>query len=281
MLRYFLSSDGLTLAYRDTGSGRPVLCLAGLTRNSTDFDYLADCVPSVRLLRPDYRGRGKSDWDKDPGKYSPLIEAQDVVELLDHLGIERIPAIGTSRGGIVAMVLANTQKHRLTGAMLNDIGPEIEQAGLGQIFEYIGRKPDFTSIEDAAKRLPDIMSGFVNVPKARWRGEAERRYVLDPDGGLQVNYDPKLREAFIDSFKSGLPDLWPYFDAFEGLPLGLIRGACSNLLSREVAEKMRDARPDMVFAEVPERGHCPFLDEPQSIEAINRFLAHVDAQGTA
>ena len=278
MLKHFRSSDGLSLAFRDSGSGRPILCLPGLTRNSTDFDYLATSIRDVRLIRADYRGRGESDWDKNPGNYTPAIEARDAVELLDHLGIERVPVIGTSRGGIIAMVLAVSHRNRLAGVMLNDIGPELESAGLEKIFKYVGRKPDFISFDDAAKRLPDLMDGFNNVPEARWHGEVKRRYVSDPNGGLRINYDPRLRDAFIDSFKSGPPDLWHFFDALGGLPLGLIRGANSNLLSRETAEKMRKVRPDMEFAEALERGHCPFLDEPESLEAIERFLAKLDAQ---
>ena len=278
MLKRFRSSDGLSLAYRDSGSGRPLLCLAGLTRNSTDFDYMSARLSNVRLLRPDYRGRGESSWDRDWRNYTAVVEARDAVELLDHLGIDRIPVLGTSRGGLIAMILAVSHKDRIAGAMLNDIGPEIKVEGLDRIRDHIGINPDYASYDEAARQMQATAPGFENVSVERWRGEAERRYVSNPDGGLRINYDPKLREAFNSQLDTEIPDLWPFFRALEGRPTGLIRGANSDLLSRETAAKMRDALPDLIFAEVPERGHCPFLDEPESLEAIERMLAKVYGQ---
>ena len=265
----FQSSDGTELFYTDEGDGLPVLCLAGLTRNGTDFDYVApqlDC----RLIRLDYRGRGKSSW-ADPNTYTIPQEGQDALALLDHLGIEKAAILGTSRGGIIAMGLAATVKDRLLGVCLNDIGPDIEADGLDAIKGYLGRRPASQTYDEATLQMAQRMAGFVGVPVERWRLEAEKHYVETSDG-LDINYDPKLRDAVLEQSGNLAPDLWPFFDALDGLPLALIRGENSDLLAPETAQEMRRRRPDMLFADVPGRGHVPFLDEPQSLRIIHAWL---------
>ena len=270
-MRFFTTSDGLRLAYRDQGAGSPLLCLAGLTRNSADFEVVAKLLPGIRIIRQDYRGRGRSDRDRDFRNYNPATEARDAVELLDHLGLKSVPVLGTSRGGIVAMVIAATQRDRISGVILNDIGPDIERTGLNRIAEYLGRQPSAGSIEEAAREMAASSIGFSNVPHERWIEECRCRYDFE-DGRPRLNYDPKLRDAVLPTFSADPPDLWPYFDAFEGIPVGLIRGANSDLLSAETVEKMRSRRPDIAVLEVPDRGHCPFLDEPECTAFIRRFL---------
>jgi pimeloyl-ACP methyl ester carboxylesterase len=271
----FTAADGVSLHFTDEGprDAKVVLCLSGLTRNGTDFDYVAPHLGDVRLIRMDYRGRGKSDW-ADPATYTVPVEAGDALTLLDHLGIGRAAVLGTSRGGLIAMVLAATAKGRLTGACLNDIGPVIEAEGLAAIRDFIGQPPAQKTLEEAAVARSRFMAGFDGVPMARWRTEAAKHYVEGPEG-LSINYDPRLREAFLAAFEGPAPDLWPVFDALAGLPLALIRGANSDLLSEATAAEMRRRRPDMLYAEVPDRGHVPFLDEPEAMAVIREWIGRL------
>lgn len=269
-LQHFTASDGARLAYRDEGAGLPLLCLAGLTRESTDFDFVAPHLSGVRLIRPDYRGRGTSEWT-GAASYTVPREAMDALELLDHLGIGQAAILGTSRGGMIAMVLAATAHPRLLGIAFNDIGPVIERSGLEKIFDYVGRNPAAKTMDDLVAKLPRTMPGFANVPESRWRAFAERLYT-PTDHGLHIRYDPELRTSFLAAFEGPPVDLWPFFDACAGLPLTLIRGANSDLLSPATAQEMRRRRPDMGFSEVPDRAHVPFLDEPESLAALKAWL---------
>ena len=264
------ASDGTGLHYADTGEGLPVLCLSGLTRNGSDFDYVAPHLTGVRLIRLDYRGRGQSDW-ADPSSYTIPVEARDAVELLDHLGLDRVAILGTSRGGLIAMLLAATARDRLRGVCLNDVGPVIAPAGLDVIKGYVGRNPTQKTLAEAAAMRAELMAGFAGVPQARWDEEVRRHYVEGP-AGLTINYDPRLREAVVGHDDQVAPDMWPLFDALAGLPLALIRGASSDILAPGTAAEMRRRRPDLIHAEVPGRGHVPFLDEPEALAAIRAWL---------
>jgi pimeloyl-ACP methyl ester carboxylesterase len=266
----FQAMDGTRLHYTDEGTGKPIVALSGLTRNGSDFDYLAPHLVDVRLIRLDYRGRGKSDW-ADPATYTIPIEAQDTLSLFDHLGLEKAAVIGTSRGGLIAMLLAAIAKTRLSGIALVDIGPKLTGAGIDAIRQYIGRNPVQRTYAEAAAMRANLMAGFANVPESRWAEEVRKHYIETSDG-LKINYDPKLRDAVLDAGEQPEPDLWPLFDAFEGLPLALIRGENSDLFSRETAEKMKNRRPDMLYAEIPDRGHVPFLDEMLSLMTIGKWV---------
>jgi pimeloyl-ACP methyl ester carboxylesterase len=271
----FTTTDGLQLAYDVHGAGTPVLCLAGLTRNMDDFETIvANFSDRAQIIRLDSRGRGASDFDPNPQNYTIPQEANDALALLDHLKLERAAIIGTSRGGLIAMVLAATAKHRLSGVLLNDIGPELNPAGLVHIMDYLGRPCAFTSFEDAAERLPRaIGTQFPNVSHAQWLAYAKRSWAVGPDR-LQLRYDPRLREAIEAQGASGdAPDLWPLFHTLGDLPLAALRGANSNLLTPECWAKMKALRPDMSAAEIPDRGHVPFLDEPESSAIIAAFIA--------
>jgi len=270
MTEFFAAADGARLAYKDEGAGLPVLCLPGLTRTMGDFDYMIPHLPPVRLIRMDYRGRGASAWT-GADTYTVPQEAQDALRLLDQLKIEKAAVLGTSRGGLIAMFLAATAKDRLLGVALNDIGPVIERPGLERIFDYIGHNPRAKSHEALAEALPRNMPGFANVPATRWLEEARLHY-KPTERGLGITYDPALRDAFLAAFKGDLPEDWPLFDALADLPVALIRGANSDLLAPEAAAEMRARRPDMIFAEVPGRGHIPFLDEPEAVAAIHAWL---------
>ncbi|MCU0908480.1 MAG: alpha/beta hydrolase [Rhodobacteraceae bacterium] len=266
--------DSVSLFYRDEGFGRPVLCLPGLTRDSRDFDFVAPHLTGIRLIRLDYRGRGQSGW-ADWRSYTVAQEAADVLALMDHLGLARAAILGTSRGGLIAMLLAATARDRLLGVALNDIGPEIAAAGLDRIRDYIGRPSGLPDLDALAAALPGLSPGFANVPPARWRAHADRIARPLPGGGLGLTYDPDLRRAVLDGGATPVPDLWPLFDALAGLPLALIRGANSDLLTADTAAEMARRRPDMILATVPDRAHVPWLDEPASLAALHAWLDRI------
>jgi pimeloyl-ACP methyl ester carboxylesterase len=268
----FQTSDGLRLHYEDSGTGLPVLCLSGLTRNARDFDFVAPHLAGVRLIRLDYRGRGQSEWSPDPLTYTVPREAQDVIELLDHLALERVAIIGTSRGGLIAMVLAAMVKHRLLGVALNDIGPELDTGGLDVIMGYLGRHPEAMTLDDLAQqRAAAMVAKFPGVPLVRWRQEVTHTHVETPKG-VRINYDPALREAVIAAGAKGAPDLWPLFDALASLPCAVIHGANSDLLSHATVNRMAARMPGLIVAHVPDRAHIPFLDEPEALRALRQWL---------
>jgi len=269
-MQFFTAPDGVSLAYQDGGFGKPLLCLAGLTRNGRDFDHVAPHLKGVRLLRMDYRGRGRSDWP-GPSTYTIAQEATDALALLDHLGLERAAILGTSRGGLIAMVLAATAKERLSGVFLNDIGPVIGAGGLDKIKSYLGRDPDYATLGEMAAAMPALYPEFTDVPAARWTAEVAARHIQTPLG-LRNAYDNRLRAAVLGDGAQPVPDLWPLFDAMDGLTLGLLRGAASDLLDADTTAQMQRRRPDMIFAQVPGRGHVPFLDEPESLAALHQFI---------
>lgn len=266
---HFTTNDGTQLFYTDEGTGTPVIALAGLTRSGADFDHVAPHM-DARLIRLDYRGRGQSDW-ADYTSYSIVQEATDTIMLMDHLGLAKAAILGTSRGGLIAMVLAATAKDRLTGVALNDIGPELDPAGLDFIKDYIGRNPAQKTYEDLAAARAKFMTGFQDVPMDRWIAEAKAHYT-QTDSGLVIRYDPKLREAVLEAGAQPAPDLWPLFDALDGLPLALIRGANSDLLTKETADEMARRRPDMIRTDIAGRGHVPFLDEPEALDVLGQWL---------
>jgi pimeloyl-ACP methyl ester carboxylesterase len=267
---FFTVADGAKLAYRDEGTGLPVLCLSGLTRNMADFDYALPALAGCRVIRMDYRGRGQSQWT-GADTYTVPLEAQDALGLLDHLGVDRAAVLGTSRGGLIAMFLGLVARPRLLGLCLNDVGPEIHRPGLERIKDYVGRNPAARTLREMAGKMPKVMTGFANVPESRWHEEVSHFYDETPKG-LQIKYDPALREAFHAAFSGPPVDLWPLFDGLAGLPLALIRGANSDLLSAETTAEMARRRPDMIHAEIPDRGHVPFLDEPGAVAALSAWL---------
>lgn len=268
----FTTSDGLSLHYEDTGAGLPLLCLSGLTRNARDFDFVAPHLAGCRLIRLDYRGRGQSDWAEDWTTYSVPREGKDALELLDHLGLDRAAILGTSRGGLIAMVLAATAKDRLLGVALNDIGPVVDPAGLEVIMGYLGRdpgQPDFDAL--ARARAAAMAATFPGVPLDRWRIEVTHTHRETPDG-VRINYDPHLRDAVIAGGAGGAVDLWPFFDAIAPLPAAVIHGANSDLLTDATVAEMARRNPALIVADVPDRAHIPFLDEPPALDALRRWI---------
>ncbi|MBQ4827411.1 alpha/beta hydrolase [Leisingera sp. HS039] len=273
---FFETSDGLQLHYSDAGEGVPLLCLAGLTRDGRDFRYFAPHAAGCRMITLDARGRGQSDHDPDFMTYNVLREAQDVLELMDHLELGRAAILGTSRGGLVAMTLAAIAKDRLVAVILNDVGPEIPADGISRIMDYVGRRPAAKTHAQAAEALSALMApAFPGVPAARWREEAEAFYDEDA-GGLSLRYDPRLRDALLAQAAAGPPpDLWPLFMTLDGLPCGIIRGANSDILSAGTYVEMQRRLPALQAVEIPNRGHVPFLDEPEALALIHAVLDQI------
>lgn len=278
MTRTFPANDGRLLAYQDTDTPGPVvLCLPGLTRNSRDFAGLArHLAPRYRVLRLDPRGRGLSEWAAQPlAEYTLQAEAADALALLDHLGVARAAIIGTSRGGLLGMMLGAGMPGRLSCLVLNDIGPVIEEEGLAFIMSYLGIEPEWDSFEAAARGLERTMgAAFPDLTPTQWRGFA-RTIFRDEDGRPRLSYDPRLRDAMAAATATTAeeqPGLWPLFDALAGLPLLAIRGENSNILAAGTLAEMARRRPDMARVTVPRRGHPPFLDEPEALAAIDGFL---------
>lgn len=282
---YYTSNDGLNLYARDygpkDGGGCPVLCLAGLTRNSKDFHKLATRLSTNRrVIVPDYRGRGLSDYAAKWQTYEPDVEMDDVLRLADKCGLDHFAVIGTSRGGLISMLKASTNKHRLTGVVLNDIGPRIENDGLIAIADSINARPEFESWQGVADALKAYAKGLNGLSNDDWMAFAQRLY-REKNGLIIPDYDPNLTRTFptSDFIREGkIPEVWPLFEAFAGLPLAVVRGANSDLLSRETVRKMADIHPGLITAEVPDRAHVPFLDEPEALVAIDAVLAGADRE---
>lgn len=274
-LSHFTTPDGLSLAFDDRGTGTPLLCLPGLTRNMDDFEtLLAPLHGRCRLIRMDYRGRGRSDFDPDFSNYNVLREAHDVVGLLDHLGLAQAAILGTSRGGLIAMALAAGFPQRLAGVILNDIGPVVAPGGLARIMDYVGKTPPHPTLDAVAEATQRTMAReFPGVPLPVWRRSVANWYTERPEGGLALRYDPALLQALQQQAAAGAPaDLWPLFDAMKSLPLAVIRGANSDILSAATLAEMQHRHPGMLAAEIPDRGHVPFLDEPEALALIRAFL---------
>ncbi len=266
---HYRSADGLSLHFTDEGTGTPILCLPGLTRNGRDFDHVAPHLSGFRLIRPDYRGRGGSDRS-DPATYTIPQETQDVLALMDHLGLEKAAILGTSRGGLIAMVMGALARDRLLGVAFNDIGPDIAKTGMDMIMTYLGIPPPQKTWAAAAEARAKYWTAFEDVPMDRWLAEVRGQFDQTADG-LTLRYDPRLRDTVAASLALPPIDLWPLFDGLAGVPLALIRGANSDLLTTRTADEMSRRRPDMIRADVPGRGHVPFLDEPQALGVLHRW----------
>ena len=278
MTKFFEAPDGRRLAYQDSGDGPAVLCLAGLTRNARDFAGLAGHLASrYRVLRLDSRGRGLSEWAEDPlTEYTVPVEARDALALLDHLEIPRAAIIGTSRGGVLGLIIGATAPARMTCLVLNDIGPVVEPQGLAAIMGFLGIEPQAGNFEAAAATLERAMgAAFPDLSPGQWLGFARTIY-RDEAGRPRLSYDPRLRDAVELAMQVaeqvGPPDLWGLFDALVELPVLTIRGANSDILSAETLAEMARRRPGMAHVTVANRGHVPFLDEPQALAAIDDFM---------
>lgn len=263
------------------GDRTPLLCLPGLTRNGRDFDVVVQQFAGERpVLTVDFRGRGQSDHAADPLSYRPDVELADTLTVLAATGFKRVAVLGTSRGGIVGMLMANAASDFLAGLFLNDIGPRIEPQGLLRIMAYVGVDVSFDSWEAAARAFAAAAPGFHGVLPEHWLRATRQAYRQRDDGRIAPAYDLRLRETLpkAEDVEAGkIPDMWPLLTALAGKPLTCLRGAGSDLLSTETTARLCKELPQAEAVEVPGRGHVPFLDEPASSAALSRWLARVDA----
>ncbi len=278
--RFWTSRDGLKLHYRDySGPAErpPVICLAGLTRNGRDFEGLAQRLAGAwRVLTIDNRGRGDSDYAKDSASYNPLQYVDDLQVLLEEQGIERFVAIGTSLGGLMTMILAMTAPQRLAGAVLNDVGPEIDPAGLERIREYVGQGRSFATWMHAARALQEAQGTvFPDFDLTGWLTMAKRCMVVGSNGRIVFDYDMKIADPFSQPGGEAGVDLWPGIDGLMGKPVLFLRGAHSDILAPATLTKMAARLPDSEAVTVPRVGHAPTLDEPEASAAIERLLAKI------
>ena len=283
--RRFTSPDGLSLYLRDypgaVGPVRlPVIAIHGLTRNSADFDAIASLIAQSgrRVLAVDVRGRGLSDRAPDPMTYQPPVYAKDILALMDQAGIDRAVFMGTSMGGLITMAVTALRSKRVAAAILNDIGPEVDPAGLARIAAYAGQPVDTPTWAAAAQYVKTHNAvAFPEYTDADWDAFARRVFREGTEGAPILDYDPDISVPIRAMGAKGLvPNLWPFFTRLaKGRPTLLIRGGPSDLLSAAIASKMRKRAPKMAYAEITGVGHAPMLDEPEARAAIFEFLREV------
>jgi pimeloyl-ACP methyl ester carboxylesterase len=274
---WFNSQDGLRLysrVYCAAAADAPVvLCLHGLMRNSRDFEELATRLAArARVIVPDVRGRGLSARDPNFNNYQIPVYLQDLLPLLAALGAARVTVIGTSMGGLMAMVLAATQPGLVSRIVLNDVGPEIDPAGLERIRGYAGKAAPVSSWPEAVAQLRDTYSGaWPGLSDERWEKIARLSYRADAQGVPVPDADPLIAESLRNT-SAAAPNLWSLWGALAKVPVLAIRGAHSDILSTATLARMRATKPDLKVLTVPNRGHAPLLDEPQCLAAIEEFL---------
>jgi len=283
---FISASDGLRLHARCYGArsatALPVVCLPGLARTEADFEALAtalagDAARPRRVIAVDYRGRGRSEYDPDAANYNFQVELADVLAVTTALDAARAVFVGTSRGGILTMLLAAVRPTAIAGAVLNDIGPVIEPKGLLRIKGYVGKLPQPRSFEDGAEILRRLFDAqFPKLTADDWLASARRTF-REENGALVPTYDVKLAQTLegVD-FEKPFPPLWPQFDALAQVPLLVIRGANSDVLSTATVDEMQTRCRNMLSIEMPDQGHAPLLAEPDVIARIAEFVAHCE-----
>lgn len=274
------SKDGLELHYRDYpgGAGRPpVLCLHGLTRNARDFADLAERIAGEwRVIVPEMRGRGDSEYAKDADSYNPIQYVGDVNLLLEELGVNRFVSIGTSMGGLMTMLIAMKQPERLAGVVLNDIGTRLERAGLERIMSYAGQGRTFPTWVHAARALEESQRvAHPDFELADWIAMAKRTMALTSTGRIVFDYDMKIAESFAKVDFDNQPDLMPAIDAMADIPVLIVRGAVSDLFSAANCAQMMARLRNAEAVTLPGVGHAPLLTEPEAAAGIDRLLAKV------
>jgi pimeloyl-ACP methyl ester carboxylesterase len=274
---YWNSPDGLRLytrVYESRNAGAAtVLCLHGLTRNSRDFEDLAPHLQQrYRVIVPDLRGRGFSARDPNPQNYQPAVYVQDILALMDMVGAPRATVIGTSLGGLLAMMLGVGYRNRIAGIVLNDIGPEADPVGIERIKGYAGRLPPPKDWSDAVAQTRTMFGdAWPNLSDDRWSKIVRRGYREDASGAIRVDADPMIGEM-LRAAPAATATLWPFWSVLRGIPMLAIRGERSDILSAATFARMKAENPDLEQLEVAERGHVPLLDEPECIAAIDTFL---------
>ncbi len=273
------ASDGLRLHVREyrSAAGIPVVCLPGLTRTTADFDVLAAALVNGerprRVIAIDSRGRGLSAYDPNPKNYTPAVELADLVAVLTALKISRAVFVGSSRGGILTILLAAANPDMIAGVVLHDIGPVIEPAGVARIKSYVGKLRQPQNLEDGAEILREqFAKQFPKLAAEQWRGLAERTW-KPATGKLVLTYDPALAETLADfTVEHPLPAMWSEFDALAHVPMLVIRGANSDILSQATVNAMRARHRNIEFIEVADQGHVPLLEGDELLGRIAGFV---------
>jgi pimeloyl-ACP methyl ester carboxylesterase len=274
------SHDGLRLyarVYDAPGAGAPtVLCLHGLTRNSRDFEDLAPHLQRLyRVIVPDLRGRGFSARDPQLQNYQPAIYVQDILALLAAVDAPRVAVIGTSLGGMLAMMLSFSHPARIAGIVLNDVGPEIDPVGIERIKQYAGKLPPARTWSEAAAQTKTVYGdAWPDLAPDRWHALARRGYRENAAGMVEADADPNIGEALRAAPAAAL-DLWPLWNALRNVPTLAIRGARSDILSAATFAHMKRENPNLQRLVVANRGHVPLLDEPECIAALDAFLSEI------
>ena len=274
---WFDSHDGLRLfsrVYAAAAADAPVvLCLHGLMRNSRDFEDLAARLAArYRVIVPDVRGRGFSARDPNTGNYQIPVYVRDVLTLLAGLGAPRVAIIGTSMGGLMGMVLAAMQPQLVSRLILNDVGPEVDPAGLERIRGYAGRATAVRSWPEAVAQVRSVYeAAWPGLSDARWEQLVRTSYRETAQGVIEFDADPQIGEVVRNS-PNAAPDLWPLWGTLVKTPVLAIRGEQSDILSAATLSRMQRS-PRVKAVTVPNRGHTPLLDEPECVTAIDEFLA--------
>ena len=278
----WISADGLKLFYRDYSGAEgaetrlPVICLHGLTRNSRDFEGVAAHIASQgrRVIVPEMRGRGNSDYSPDTSTYTPLRYVEDLELLFAQLGIERFLSVGTSMGGLLTMLLAAAKPGRIEGVVMNDIGPVVDPAGLKRIGGYVGQGRSYPTWMHAAKSLQAVHgAAFPDWELDHWLEMAKRTLVITQNGRISYDYDMGIAEPFAQPGNAAPDNLWLAYEALSGVPMVLVRGELSDLLSEDTVKQMAVRNPAMTLVTVPRVGHAPTLDEPEARAAIDQWLS--------
>ena len=278
--RFYYSRDGIRLHYReygDPGSTRaPALCLGGLTRNCQDFDLLARrLAPHRRVVCPDLRGRGESQYDPDWRNYRPEVYLDDLRQLLSVARLGKAVVIGTSLGGVLAMAFGIVMPSALRGVVLNDTGPEFDVAGIARIIDYVGEDEAQPDWESASRHMADRFPHLSARNDDIWQRMVHNSYRQGADGKLHVNWDMKLANGLKRLVRGQLPDLWPLFRSLRGVPVLALRGAWSDVVTAAAFDRMSAEKPDLVRVTVRDVGHAPTLEEPEVETALNEFLAEL------
>ncbi|MBW4330518.1 alpha/beta hydrolase [Stakelama sp. CBK3Z-3] len=280
---FWWSNDGLRLHYRDY-PGRddrpPILCFAGLTRNARDFEAVAERLSGEwRIIVAELRGRGESAYAKDAMSYVPLTYLQDVEALIAQLSLKRFVAFGTSLGGILTMLLAAAEGDHVAGALLNDVGPELDPAGMARIRGYVGKSASFATWMHAARATAEANRDvYPDYDVEDWLRMAKRLYRLTPTGRITLDYDMKIAEPFRLPGNQAGPDMWRAFDGLKTCPLLIVRGETSDIFPADVARRMVERHGDVELVTVPRTGHAPTLEEPEAVGAIDRLLIRIEAK---
>jgi pimeloyl-ACP methyl ester carboxylesterase len=277
--RFWTSSDGLNLHYRnypgpDAAGKLPVLCMHGLTRNARDFAGLAESLAATRrVIVPEMRGRGMSDYAPDSDTYSPVTYVADVEKLLAEQGIDRFVVVGTSMGGLMTMLMAAARPGRIAAVVMNDIGPVVETAGLARISGYVGQGRSYPTWVHAARGLGEAHgAAFPDYDLDQWLDMAKRTMVVSQNGRIVFDYDMAIAEPFAKPGNAAPGNLWLAFEALRNVPMLLVRGELSDLLSPDTLKQMAARNPLMQTVIVPRVGHAPTLDEPEVRAAIHALL---------